>query len=213
MQSKISFTNTTVLLAGLLFSAPAVFADSISPAIKDQGKKYSYEKPLVHFYGTGQSGRMSEASDLRFEVESLLDDGEFLAAIPKAKKAVQLDPGYPQGHVLLARALTAKFYQQKGQVDEKLLAECLREWQLIRYHDADLSDQMEAGGQAKRLLKIAKMLEKDRQAKLKEKAEQARIAQKEKGAQPEAAEEEENDSTEQKVSGKLALKKKRFLVF
>ncbi|MBY0360125.1 MAG: hypothetical protein K2W82_19135 [Candidatus Obscuribacterales bacterium] len=213
MQSKTLFTNTSVLLANLLLAAPVAFADSLSPGIKDQGKKYSYEKPRVDFYGTGQSGRMSEASDLRFEVEGLLDEGEFLAAIPKAKKAVQLDPGYPEGHILLARALTAKFYQQKGQVDEKLLAECLREWQLIRYHDADLSDQIEAGGQAKRLLKIAKMLEKDRQTKLKEKAEQARIAQKEKGAQSETVEEDENDSADRQVSGKLALKKKRFLVF
>lgn len=204
--------NLFLVLAGLsILSAQTAIADVLSPSIKErQGKKYSIEKPRSSYYGSGQAGRMTEASELRIEVAGMLDDGEFLAAIPKAKKAVQLDPGYPEGHILLARALTSKFYQQKGVVDEKLLAECLNEWQLIRYHDADLSEQMEAGSQAKRLLKIAKMLEKDRKQKLKIKekqAEEALLAKKEKDkAQPDAQGDPENTNSTAEDDSKLASK-------
>lgn len=203
-------------------------ADYLSPAIKDQGKRYSTEKPHSEYYGNSQASRMTEASELRIEVEGMLQDGDFLAAIPKAKKAVQLEPGYPIGHILLARALTSKFYQQKGIVDEKLLAECLREWQLIRYHDADLLDQMEAGGQAKRLLRIARELEKDRQLRKEKKEEQeketARLAHKKVApttastTEVEVANSNESGSgsetnIERTVTGKLAARKKHFGFF
>jgi tetratricopeptide (TPR) repeat protein len=133
------------------------------------GKKYTTEKPKTEYYGTGSSGRLTEASELRVLVEDLLSSGEYEKAIPKAKKAVQLDPGDPSGHLFLARALTNKLYQSKEEIDEKLLAECIREWQMIRYHDADPTEQWEAGNQVKALNKIAKALEKEKLIKEKEK--------------------------------------------
>jgi hypothetical protein len=147
----------------------SAMADVTSPSIKDMGKKYTTEKPKTEYYGTGSSGRLTEASELRVLVEDLLSSGEYEKAIPKAKKAVQLDPGDPSGHLFLARALTNKLYQSKEEIDEKLLAECIREWQMIRYHDADPTEQWEAGNQVKALNKIAKALEKEKLIKEKEK--------------------------------------------
>lgn len=152
----------TLTLAGVAVAMPNALADVTSPGIKDKGRKYTIEKPQTEYYGNGPAGRMTEASELRFQAETLLNSGEYEKAIPVAKKAVQFDAGDPGGHLLLARALTQKFYQQKGTIDEKLLTECLREWQLIRYHDADPTEQFEAGNAAKRLIRIAKALEKDK---------------------------------------------------
>lgn len=160
-----SSTTTWVLILSItvpFFVAPLASADVTSPSIKDRGKKYSTEKPLTNYYGSGSSGRLVEASELRMVIEDLLAAGEFEKAIPKAKKAVQLDPGDPAGHLFLAKAMTAKFYSQKGEIDEKLLAECAREWNMIRYHDADPTEQWEAGNEAKKLAKIAKALDKEK---------------------------------------------------
>lgn len=165
-------TKTCKTYAGALIffafvaSIPMASADVTSPMIKDRGRKYTEEKPLTSYYGTGAAGRMTEASELRFQAESLFTAGEWEKAIPVAKKAVQFDAGDPSGHLILARALTAKFYQQKGAIDEKLLTECLREWQLIRYHDADPTEQWEAGMAAKRLIKIARALEKEKKERM-----------------------------------------------
>lgn len=165
-------TKTRIICAGALIvsaviaSVPIASADVTSPMIKDRGRKYTEEKPLTNYYGTGAAGRMTEASELRFQAESLFTAGEWEKAIPVAKRAVQFDAGDPTGHLILARALTQKFYQQKGAIDEKLLAECLREWQLIRYHDADPTEQWEAGNAAKRLLKIARALEKEKKERM-----------------------------------------------
>ena len=153
-------------LFSLLSSIPMASADVTSPMIKDRGRKYTHEKPMTDYYGTGSAGRMTEASELRFQAESLFTAGEWEKAIPVAKRAVQFDAGDPTGHLILARALTQKFYQQKGAIDEKLLAECLREWQLIRYHDADPTEQWEAGMAAKKLIKIARALEKEKKERL-----------------------------------------------
>lgn len=156
----------------LAASAQSARADVTSPSIKDQGKKYTSEKPVTNYYGTGSSGRLVEASELRVMVEDLLASGEYEKAIPKARKAVQLDPGDPTGHVFLARALTNKLYQSKEEIDEKTLAECMREWQMIRYHDADPTEQWEAGNQVKALKKIARALEKEKLIKEKERLEE-----------------------------------------
>lgn len=155
-----------LIFFAFLASIPMASADVTSPMIKDRGRKYTEEKPLTTYYGTGAAGRMTEASELRFQAESLFTAGEWEKAIPVAKKAVQFDAGDPMGHLILARALTQKFYQQKGAIDEKLLAECLREWQLIRYHDADPTEQWEAGNNAKRLIKIARALEKEKKERM-----------------------------------------------
>jgi hypothetical protein len=174
MRTKVAVWCMALSILAPVVISPLVKADVTSPEIKDRGKRYTPEKPLINYYGTGSSARLTEASELRLAVEDLIAGGEWEAAIPKAKKAVQLDPGDPSGHLFLARVLTMKFYETKGKVDEKLLAECVREWQLIRYHDADPNEQWEAGQQVKKLMKIAKTLEKEKMAMEKEKELNAR---------------------------------------
>src|SRR6188472_3638179 len=98
-------------------NALPVYADAISPQIRNTGKVYSKEKPDTGMFGTGIGGRAMESMNLRFEVERLLQDGEIEPAILKAKKACQLDPSAPECHLLLARALTKKFYGKEGPVD------------------------------------------------------------------------------------------------
>jgi len=162
MGTKAVTWSITLSIVVPMILVPMAKADVTSPEIKDTGKQYTKEKALTTYYGTGSSGRLTEASELRMTVEDLIAAGEWEAAIPRARKAVQCDPGDPSGHYFLAKVLTMKFYATKGKIDEKLLAECLREWQLIRYHDADPSEQWEAGQEAKKLFKIAKALEKVR---------------------------------------------------
>lgn len=160
-----------VLSMTLAIACPLAQADVTSPQIKNKGKKYTNEKADTGWYGTGSSARLVEASELRIHVEDMLASGEWEKAIPKAKKAVQLDPGDPQGHLYLARALTMKFYQTKGEPDEKLLQECMMEWDLIRRHDADPTEQWEAGAEVKKLIRVAKAIEKDKIRREKEKIE------------------------------------------
>lgn len=221
-------------------SALPVYADAISPQIKNTGSVYSKEKPVVDFYGTGVGGRATEAMALRFEVERMLQDGEYEAAIPKAKKAVQLDPGTPECHLLLARALTKKFYAKEGEVDEKLLRECLYEWKLLWFHDADQFEQVEAKIEAKKMMRIAKMLNKrkmeEQKAQLAAKEALAKKRQQEaasgKGKETasadtdkdeavaskeadkkDAAAETANATAEKKEPVTVAAKKKRFGIF
>jgi hypothetical protein len=141
-----------------------IYADVISPEIKDKGNVYSKEKADTTYYGNGIAGRANEAMMLRFEIERMVQDGEYELALPKARKACQLDPGDPECHLLLARVMTKKFYAQEGAIDEKLLKECLYEWLLLWHHDSDQSEQLEAKLQAKRMLKIARALDKKHQA-------------------------------------------------
>lgn len=144
-----------------------VSADAISPKIGNTPKKYSEERPNTAYFGTGTGGRLSEASQLRFEAEHALNEHELEEAIRLSKKSVHLDPGDPTGHVLLARALTGKFYATKGPVNEELLKECLAEWRLIWFHDPDQFEQTEAKWQAIKLMRIAKALDRERKLKAK----------------------------------------------
>lgn len=157
------------LLSGIF---EAALADAISPHITSGGKVYSEEKPNREFFGTGMSGRLSEASHLRFTGEQALDDGDLSTALKKLSKAVQLDPGDPTGHLMYARAMTSKINRalKKGQeVDAELMSDCIEEWKLIWRHDADTSEQAEAKAQWRRLARIAKLMnpqEESRFAKL-----------------------------------------------
>ncbi|MCC6978429.1 MAG: hypothetical protein IT343_08910 [Candidatus Melainabacteria bacterium] len=147
----------------------AVQADTISPNITSGGRVYSEEKPNKAFFGTGMSGRLSEASYLRFMGEQALDDGDLPAALQKLSKAVQLDAGDPTGHLLFARAMTMKINRalKKGEdVDSDLLDDCIAEWKLLARHDADTSEQAEAKVQCRRLTKIAKLLNAQMEGKV-----------------------------------------------
>jgi|GEM_PF-847927 tetratricopeptide (TPR) repeat protein len=152
-----------LIIAPLLmsFSSPLAFADAISPNITSGGKVYSEEKPNREFFGSGMSGRLSEASHLRFSGEQAYDDGDYAVALKKLSKAIQLDPGDPTGHFMYARAMTAKINRdlKKGvPLDEEMLTDCIDEWKLIARHDADISEQAEAKAQGRRLARIAKTL-------------------------------------------------------
>jgi predicted Zn-dependent protease len=165
---KLSTTIKRIALSLVLASpfvphgpAHMACADAISPNITSGGRVYSEEKPNKAFFGTGMSGRLSEASYLRFMGEQALDDGDVPAALQKLSKAVQLDAGDPTGHMLFARAMTMKINRslRKGEdVDRELLDDCIAEWKLIARHDADTSEQAEAKAQCRRLTKVAKLL-------------------------------------------------------
>jgi predicted Zn-dependent protease len=162
--------NKRAILAALVSTislTSIAFADDISPQINNRGKMYSKEAPDSSYFGIGPAGRLSEASYLRFQGQVDMDNENIEAAIAKIGKAVQLDPGDPEGHLLYAKALTAKFYANQGKVDEKLLGRCLQEWQLIWHHDADPQEQAEAKWQARKLQKIAKALDKEKKEKAK----------------------------------------------
>lgn len=154
------------LICTISFASVAL-ADDISPQISNRGKSYSKEAPNTSYFGTGPAGRLTEASYLRFQGQADLDNENIAGAMAKLSKAVQLDPGDPEGHLLYAKVLTAKFYASQGAIDEKLLARCLQEWQLIWHHDADPSEQAEAKWQARKLQKIAKALDKEKKDKAK----------------------------------------------
>lgn len=166
-----SFALSLVLASSLLPHglSGAVQADTISPNITSGGRVYSEEKPNKAFFGTGMSGRLSEASYLRFMGEQALDDGDLPAALQKLSKAVQLDAGDPTGHLLFARAMTMKINRalKKGEdVDSDLLDDCIAEWKLLARHDADTSEQAEAKVQCRRLTKIAKLLNAQMEGKV-----------------------------------------------
>lgn len=167
MKNNARHIAAAILIATAI-SPCAVYADAINPHIRDHGKVYSSDKPNTTFYGTGVGGRAAEASELRFEIERDLQDGLIEAAVIKAKRAVQFDPSDPETHLLLARAMTRKFYMKKGEPDVKLLKECLYEWNLLWHHDSDQSDQMEAKREAHRMIQIAKTIDKQRAEAMKE---------------------------------------------
>jgi hypothetical protein len=172
MKNKNLILVVTAVATTSAFALP-VYADAISPEIKDKGTVYSKQKPNTSFYGNGIAGRATEAMTLRFDIERMLQDGEYDDAIPKARMACQLDPGDPECHLLLARAMTKKFYASEGAINEKLLKECLYEWLLLWHHDADQTEQLEAKMNAKRMLKIARAIDKKNQAEF-----QAKLAAK-----------------------------------
>jgi hypothetical protein len=156
-------TLAMAVLAAIAIQPCVVYADVINPRIRDTGKVYSSDKPDQSLYGTGMGGRAAEASDLRFAVERDLQDGLLDQAILKAKKAVQFDPSDPETHLLLARAMTKKFYSKKGPPDEKLLVECLYEWTMLWHHDSDQWEQLEAKRETKRMMRIAKAIARQKQ--------------------------------------------------
>ena len=167
MNYKIAFLAVSLAVIPASSFAPT-YADVISPGIKDTGKLYSEEDPNTGYYGTGIGAIQTEASMLRFEIERALQKNRLEEAIAKAKKCTQLDPSDPINHILLARGLTKKFYSKQGAIDEKLLAEALYEWKLIWFHDADQHEQAEAKANARRLMKIAKALAKEKEFKAKQ---------------------------------------------
>lgn len=146
----------TLTLLSLSFNTPAI-ADAISPNIENGDKVYSTEKPNAAYFGTGVAGRLSEASRLRFEGEHYTINGDFDRALSRLRKAVELDPGDPQGHLLLSRAMTKKIKNSKT-VDKKLLMECRAEWSLIDKHDADHTHQFEARRNLRFLNQVAKTI-------------------------------------------------------
>lgn len=148
-----------VLTGAIVVIAQPCFADSISPSIKDEHKTYSKETPDYAYFGNGPGASLTEASMLRFQAEQSMNEGNYEDALKKLGKAVQFDPGDPEGHLMYARALTSKFYSQKD-VDPELLHKCLDEWRLLWHHDADASEQMEAKFNTRKLTRVAKAYEK-----------------------------------------------------
>lgn len=151
------------LALSVVFISPAS-ADVISPSIDRDQEVYSQEAPNAAFFGRGVSGRMSEASHLRFNAEQCLMERRYKDAYRAISKAVQLDPGDPTGHVMLARSMTGLLRKADGNIDEDMLARAIKEWKLIAYHDADLTEQLEAKGQLRKLGKVAKAIKKERAA-------------------------------------------------
>lgn len=210
------------IIVGLLGNILPAGADTISPNIHGRDRIYSTETPNYSYYGTGMGGRIQECSMLRYEIEQHLADRNYETAIKKSKRACQFDPSDPSNHLCLARSLTMKFYNQTGEIDEKLLRDCLREWQLIRYHDADRFEQVEAMHEAKKLLKISKLLEKEKKRQLKQEEQEqvrAKLADKQSGEPTDSAKDSEKAkqaTTATKSSdavGKIAEKRKRFVLF
>jgi hypothetical protein len=159
MTQRIRITLGAIFFC--LSSAPAL-ADAISPSIKDDGVIYSEAEPNSSVYGTGQGGELTEASMLRFKGEEKTRRRKYDEAIEMLKKAVQLDPGDPSTHILLARARTAKIMHDKTLPDNESLQKAINEWKLIWHHDADQSEQYEAKMQARMLMRLAKAIEKDK---------------------------------------------------
>ncbi len=155
-----SFWSQAVLLTGLvlLCSLPAL-ADAISPAITGDGKQYSKDVANTAYFGTGISGRLTEASNLRFEGEQETAAANYDIAIKKLAKAVQLDPADPTGHILYARAISAKVRSSRSP-DPTLLALGIQEWKLIWHHDADLLEQVEGRRETRSLSNLAKAIAK-----------------------------------------------------
>lgn len=153
-------TLKAALLTGvfILSHIPAL-ADAISPAITGDGKQYSKDRANTAYFGTGISGRLTEASTLRFEGEQETAAENYDVAIKKLQKAVQLDPADPTGHILLARALSTKV-RRSPKPDEKQIAQAIEEWKLIWHHDADLLEQIEGKRETRSLQKIAKAVAK-----------------------------------------------------
>lgn len=203
-------SNKLATILSILLAASAVtpaYADVVSPSIKDRGEEYTTEKCNSAYFGSGTGGRMTEASQLRIECDFALQERDFKTALKKAQKACQLDPSYAEGHLLLARAMTGCIYQNQGAVDEKMLHEALREWKIIRIHDADISDQFEASSNLKKLGMISRGLEKERERKKKEEElrKEAELAQAKKDGTLTTA-----DTHQNKIAEK---KRKRFGIF
>lgn len=146
----------------------SVFADAISPGIGGSDEIYSEEKPNRAYFGTGTAGRMTEASHLRFFGEQHLADSNYDEAIKAFSKAVQLDEGYPLGHLLLAKARTEKLKsltkKDVRNFNQELYNDCVKEWTLILRHDADYLEQVEAKSNLRALKRIARAYQEMKEA-------------------------------------------------
>ena len=149
--------NTTITIESAL-------ADSISPHVDGNGQQYSGEPVNAAFFGTGPAAYLTEASQLRFQGAEDIRNGKPEQAMRKLAKAVQLDPGDPNGHLLYARALSAKIKISPADASSlPLVYKALDEWKMLWHHDADSFEQSEAKGEAKRLNRIAKAIIKQEQ--------------------------------------------------
>ena len=146
------------LVLSLCAEGNLALADSISPQLQREGKTYCLEPPNRQWYGTGISSRATEAFDLSLQAERDLQAGKIHDALHSARKAAQFDPGSAQSHLILARALSA-CVRSAGYHDKALYDECIQEWRLLRWHDADSSHQDEAAKQLA-LLRIGKLVSK-----------------------------------------------------
>jgi len=155
-----------ILIALAAVAAPSLIpakpaeADVISPSINDdEATSYSREPANAAFFGKGVSGRMSEASYMRFGGEQALLEGDFKEAYRKLSKAVQFDPGDPTGHVMLARAMTGILRKAKNtEIDRDFLMRTMREWKQIQRHDADQTEQFEARDNLRKLARVVKLI-------------------------------------------------------
>ena len=176
VQQIANFLLLTLALS-FVFAGDSM-ADVISPAIGEADQSYSNEPANAAFFGKGVSGRMSEASYLRFAGEQALLEAKFKEAYQKFAKAVQLDPGDPTGHVMLARSMTGILRKQKiEELDRQLLMRTIHEWKLIQRHDADISEQFEATANLHKLSRVQKLI-KERDAKINEQSDKATVAAK-----------------------------------
>jgi tetratricopeptide (TPR) repeat protein len=171
IEKNKTYRAATLACLFSLAGFPAL-ADAISPAITGDGKQYSKDVANSAFFGTGISGRFTEASQLRFDGEQETATANYDVAVKKLNKAVQLDPADPTGHLLLARALTAKVRSSRVP-DPEALTQAISEWKLIWHHDADLLEQVEGRREAQSLTRMAKAL-----AKQKEQGVQSQVATK-----------------------------------
>ncbi len=161
MTKREKLIFSLIVLAAI--AAPSLmpaFADVISPSINDdEATSYSREPANAAFFGKGVSGRMSEASYMRFGGEQALLEGNFKEAYRKLSKAVQFDPGDPTGHVMLARAMTGILRKSKyTEIDRDFLMRTIREWKQIQRHDADQTEQFEARDNLRKLAKVVKLI-------------------------------------------------------
>ncbi len=166
MKNKL-LISLVVFSSCLTFNSSAL-ADAISPGIGGSDEIYSEEKPNKAYFGTGNAGRMTEASHLRFFGEQHLADANYDEAIKALSKAVQLDEGYPLGHLMLAKARTEKLKsltkKDVHKFDPELYSDCLKEWTLILRHDADYLEQLEAKANLKALKRIARAYQEMKEA-------------------------------------------------
>lgn len=154
---KVFSIGLAIFISAL--SAECVLADAISPHVDGSNIQYSGEPVNAAFFGTGPAAYLTEASQLRFQGAEDTRSGKPEQALRKLSKAVQLDPGDPEGHLLYARALSAKIKASPNDASTlPLVYKALDEWKMLWHHDADQFDQTEAKNEARRLNKIAKSI-------------------------------------------------------
>jgi hypothetical protein len=165
IQLSISTIIAIVTICGALAETLPAQADNISPGLKRRDVIYSLEKPDKETYGTGIASRAAEASVLRLDAERDMQAGRIHDALRKARKAAQFDPEVADSHLILARAMSACL-KANGYQDKELYDECVKEWRLLRWHDANSNNNDEAAKQLAKL-RIARAWSKFRPAKYK----------------------------------------------